>query len=455
MPEQTFSRETALPAPRAEAYAWHTRPGALERMIPPWADATLDKGGRVANGSTTTLTVAAPFPRKWIARHEDVIPNVAFTDRQIEGPFKSWVHVHKFEPDPQANPNASVLRDTITYTPPGGPLSGLINGWKVEPELARTFDYRHATLAADLEDHRDFGRGRSLTVAVTGSTGLIGTALTHYLTSGGHTVRPVHRQGDGFNVDAVRGVDALVHLAGEAIFQRWDDEVKHKIRYSRVAKTRALCEAIAAMPEDKRPKVMVSGSAVGYYGDRGDAWVNEQTPAGDGFLADVSEHWEQATDPATQAGVRVCLARTGIVLTPRGGALAKMLPAFKLGGGGPLGSGDQYLSWIALDDHLRAVYRLIGDDTMQGPFNLVAPRPVTSRTLAKTLGKVLHRPALMPAPRAALRLAFGEMADAALLASQRVEPRRLLHADFSFRFLDLEPALRWMLGRPATAKPHA
>ena len=447
MAEQRFEHASEMPAPRAEVYAWHTRPGALERMLPPWEDVTLDKGGRVAHGARTALTVKAPWPRKWIAEHSDVVPNVSFTDRQVEGPFASWVHVHRFEPAASGNPNDSVMRDAVTYTPPGGLLSRWVDRWAVEPKLRRMFAYRHGTLAADLDDHREFGRGRSLTVAVTGSGGLIGTALSHYLTSGGHTVRPVHRRGDGFDVDAVRGVDALVHLAGEPIFQRWDDEAKHRIRYSRVTKTRKLSEAIAAMDADRRPGVMVSGSAVGYYGNRGEAWVHEDTPPGDGFLADVSTHWEEATRPAEEAGVRVCHLRTGVVLTPKGGALAKMLPAFRLAAGGRLGDGTQYLPWIALDDHLRATYRLLADDTMQGPYNVAAPRPVTSRTLAKTLGDVLDRPAILPAPKAALRLAFGEMAEAALLASQRVEPRRLLQADFDFRFPDLEPALRWMLGR--------
>jgi uncharacterized protein (TIGR01777 family) len=419
------------------------------RMIPPWENAEVLKFQGIRDGEEARLKVNAPWPREWIAVHENYIPDQQFVDVQKRGPMKTWRHAHRFLPDPQSNPNASLLSDEIEYTPPGGPLRKWVNRFFVKDTLEKSFAYRQQILANDLEDHRLVGSGRVLKVAVTGASGLIGRALQHFLSTGGHEVRPIHQQHNGFDVEAIDGCDALVHLAGEPIAQRWNDEIKRKIRFSRVNKTRELCEAVAALQNP--PKVLVSGSAIGIYGDAGDRWLDENAPVGDGFLAEVTHNWEEATKPAIGAGLRVCLVRTGIVLWPKGGALAKMLPAFRMAGGGPLGDGEQYLSWITLDDEVRIIHRLLMDEDLSGPFNAVAPRPVTSREFAKTLGKVLSRPAVLPAPRFALRAAFGEMADEALLASQRVEPRRLLENKFAFRHTELESALRWLLGRFAPA----
>ena len=244
-----------------------------------------------------------------------------------------------------------------------------------------------------------------------------------------------------------KGVDAVVHLAGENIAEgRWTAERKAALHASRVGPTRLLCETLAGLKQP--PQVLVSSSAVGYYGDRGEARLDETSPPADDFLGRLARAWEDATQPAAQAGIRVVRLRTGIVLTPEGGALGKMLLPFKAGIGGVLGSGRQYMSWIAIDDLVGVIHFAATHAALAGPVNAVAPTPVTNREFTKTLGRVLGRPTIAPAPAFALRLAFGEMADAALLGSTRVEPSRLRAAGYRFRFEDLETALRHLLAKP-------
>jgi len=275
----------------------------------------------------------------------------------------------------------------------------------------------------------------------------------------GHTVRPLARAGaaplpaEAIAWDPERGtldpddlaeIDAVIHLAGEPIAQRWTRERKRRIRESRVRGTEAIARAIAA--SRKAGIVLLSGSAIGIYGDRGDEVLDERSGTGQDFLAGVATEWERATDPARDAGARVVLLRTGLVLAEDGGALAKMLPAFRLGAGGPLGSGRQWMSWIAREDFGRAVLFLLGAAEAAGPFNLVAPHPARNSEFARALGAVVHRPALVPVPAVALRLVFGEMADRTLLASQRVLPRRLGELGFQFRCPLLADALALELG---------
>jgi hypothetical protein len=245
---------------------------------------------------------------------------------------------------------------------------------------------------------------------------------------------------------SLEGIDAVVHLAGENIASgRWTPERKARIRDSRVKGTRTLCETLARLTQP--PKVLLSASAIGYYGDRGAEPLWEQSIAGEGFLADVCRAWEDATQPAVEKGIRVALLRLGIVLSPSGGALARMLLPFKLGIGGIIGNGKQYMSWITLDDVVGAIHHTLMNDTLRGSVNVVAPYPVTNREFTKTLGRVLGRPTIFPMPAFAARLAFGEMADALLLASARVEPKRLLATNYTFRHAELEEALRHIVGR--------
>lgn len=295
-------------------------------------------------------------------------------------------------------------------------------------------------------------------IVVSGSSGMIGSALVQLLVGHGHTVRRLVRSkaqpGNGaiqwdtelgsLDKAGLEGHDAVVHLAGKGIAsERWTAQVKADIRESRVNGTKALSEALTGLSNP--PKVLVAASAIGYYGDRGDELLREDSPPGSDFLAGTCRDWEAATEPAATKGIRVVNLRIGVVISTKGGALSKMLTPFKLGLGGQIGPGDQYMSWIALDDIASVCEYALTHDDLVGPVNAVAPNPVTNLQFTKTLGKVLGRPTVFPVPDFGARLAFGEMADALLLSSQRVEPAKLVASGYSFQYRDLEPALRHVL----------
>ncbi len=297
-------------------------------------------------------------------------------------------------------------------------------------------------------------------IAVTGASGLIGSALLPALRAAGHDVLTLVRRDPArpdevrwdpaeglLEASALRGVDAAVHLAGAGVAdKRWTPAYKETILRSRVDGTRLLADRLAAL--EPRPRVLLSGSAVGWYGDTGDTEVDESAPAGDGFLADVVRQWEAATAPAEAAGIRVCHLRTGIVLSATGGALGRQTLLYRLGLGGPLGSGRQYQPWITLDDEVAAIVFLLTAEEISGAVNLTAPQPVPQRELAKALGSALHRPAVLPAPGFALRLVFPGFAAEGLLVGQRALPRVLEKAGFTFASRDIAAALKAVLTDP-------
>jgi len=302
-----------------------------------------------------------------------------------------------------------------------------------------------------------------MNVLISGSTGLVGSALTKQLISSGDSVYRLVRSREAADkrtvywnanagelsmtdLEAIGGLDAVVHLAGESIAAgRWTPQQKAKIRDSRVIGTILLSKSLAAL--NNPPKVFVCASAIGIYGDRGDELLTEESKSGTGFLADVCREWEIAAEPAEQRGIRVVKLRFGMILSGEGGALGKMLTPFRMGVGGVIGGGNQYMSWIAADDVIGAIRYSIANQNLKGPVNTVSPNPVTNREFTKTLGKVLGRPTIFPMPEFAARLAFGQMADELLLASQRVEPARLKTAGYSFKFPELEGALRSVLNK--------
>ncbi|MEO7085984.1 MAG: TIGR01777 family oxidoreductase [Gemmatimonadaceae bacterium] len=290
-------------------------------------------------------------------------------------------------------------------------------------------------------------------IVMSGASGFIGSALSRALRQQGHEVRTLVRRTPRSNVEiswdiergtidaaALEGTDAVIHLAGESLVQRWSDDARRRIRESRVKGTALLANALSKL--SRRPQTMLSGSAIGIYGNRGDELLDEDSRVGDDFLASVCIEWERATAPAIAAGVRVVELRTGLVLGKNGGMLSKLLLPFKLGVGGRVGSGKQWMSCIALEDYVELAKFALSTDTMSGPVNFVGPAPVTNEEFTKTLAKVLHRPTLFPVPAAALKLAMGEMAEDTLLASQRVIPGRALAAGFAFRCGTLDAALR-------------
>lgn len=294
-------------------------------------------------------------------------------------------------------------------------------------------------------------------VLVAGGTGFIGSALTGALAGAGHQVRVLTRRPDRAGTGAVRWdpaardldrdglawAEAVVNLAGATIARRWTGRIKREIRASRVDLTAFLADALAALP--RRPRVLISASAIGYYGHRGDEWVDESSAPGEDFLAQVTRDWEAAAAPAADAGIRVALPRIGLVIAPRGGLLAPLLPIFRLGLGGPLAGGRQWWSWITLGDLVALITFALHTDALHGPVNAVAPHPVTNAEFARTLGRVLGRPAVVRVPALALRLRYGEAADGALLTGCRVRADRVLASGFRFDAPELEPALRRLL----------
>lgn len=455
MPVFTFA--SRMPASVEELSAWHLRPGAFARLAPPWEDIRLlSDEGPPRDGSRLVFEIGrGPFALRWEAVHRDVTPGERFVDEQRSGPFVRWVHEHRFRPE-EAATAASRLEEHIEYDLPGGWLGRGLGGPGVRRSLARLFAWRHARTARDLARLAAFRERPRLRVAIGGASGLIGRQLGAFLTAGGHEVVALVRDGrqpgilwrpQRGEIDAValEGFDAVVHLGGENIAGgAWTAQRKDLLRRSRIDSTALLAGAVARLT--RRPSVFICASATGFYGSRGDEELTESSAPGNGFLPDLCRDWEAAAGPAAEAGVRVVHLRTGVVLSPRGGALAKLLTPFRLGLGGRVGSGRQYMSWIGLDDMVGLIHFALMRDDLAGPVNATAPQPVTNAGFTRSLARVLRRPAMLPVPSVAIRTILGEMGERLLLEGCRVLPARLTEAGFAFLDPQLESALRFELG---------
>lgn len=467
--KQHYSQQSQMPLSGPELFKWHTRPGAFERLSPPWVNMeVLERTGGIEEGARVTLLIKqGPVEIKWILAHKDFEEGRQFKDYQITGPFQTWEQVHCCEP---IDKNASFLKDDVEYELPLSTVSHPFGAPMIQHELRRLFRYRHSLMKKDCDALKKYGgmNSKAKKVGVTGSTGFIGRHVIPFLwTQNCEVVRFVRPTSSTEQVvqiipgpepvaawdpsagtidtAALENLDAFVHLSGDNVAAgRWTSEKKERLRESRMASTRLLVETILKLKN--KPKVFVCASAIGYYGNRGESILDESSSVGNGFLAHLCEEWESVTQPLTQAGVRVVNLRIGIVLSPKGGALAAMLPPFKLGGGGPFGSGTQYMSWISADDVAGAILHVINTESLSGPVNLTAPNPVPNKKFAETLGHVLFRPAILPMPAFAVRALFGEFADEALLSSARVVPKKLLESGYVFREPDLETALKFQLG---------
>ncbi len=453
MPLHTAER--LLPHPSEAVYAWHGRPGAFQRLAPPWAplevlsqDPGLDVGVRL-----TFRGRLGPIPLRWEAEHTDHEAGRGFTDVQVRGPFRRWEHRHRFEPEGEG----TQLVDAVQWSLPLGALGNLFGGWVVRRQLRAMFAFRHQRTADDLQRHALFNDQPRKTFLIGGATGFVGERLCAFLTTGGHTVRRLVRgapKGPNdfrWDVDkgeldpaALEGVDAVIQLAGSPIATRWTPAAREQILQSRVRSTGLLVKAIAAMA--KPPEVFVGTSAVGFYGPNAKDWVDESAPQGPGFAAEVCAAWEAAAAPVA-AHTRLVIARIGLPIDAGGGVLAGLLPTARLGLGGPLGGGQQWMPWIAIDDLLGALQHAVFTPALVGPFNACAPEPVRQADFARTLGKVLGRPAFLPAPAAPVRLALGQMGEELLLGGQRARPQKLAETGFVWLEPDLERALRKTLGR--------
>ncbi len=458
MPKSSFRSRLSVSA--ETAFDWHERAGAFERLTPPWEEVrVVERKGGIREGDTASLRVKkGPVELAWEVVHRDFEYGRRFVDEQVKGPFAKWVHEHRFVPD---GPDASWMEDEIEWEAPLGAAGEIFGAPVVERDLKRLFRFRHHRLAEDLALHDAFSDLPRRRVAITGASGMMGRQLQHLLTTGGHEVVRMVRSreaaqspGTAFwsiaegevDLEALRGVDVVVHLAGETINAvRWTAAKKRAIRDSRVEGTRLLAEKLAGFPDG--PRALVCASAVGVYGNRGDELLDEDARPGKGFLAETVVEWEGAARRAEGAGLRVVKVRMGVVLSETGGALPKMLWAFKSGLAGRIGKGRQYVPWIDLDDATGLLYHAAMDPGLKGVLNGVAPNPVTNAAFTDILGRVLRRPTVVPVPSFAVRTALGEMGEELLLASQRVSPRRTLESGYRFRFTDLEASLRHQLGR--------
>jgi len=443
----------------AEVYAWHARPGAVDRLTPAvLGSVAAGPSDGLAVGSRTRLRVGPGPGLPWTAVHtSNTTDPYGFVDEQQSGPFASWRHEHTFA---DVDGGATV-RDEVTWSLPVPTPRGVDD--RVAAMIEQMFGYRSRQLEGDLGFHTRMALAgvTPRTIAVTGSSGLVGRQLCALLSSGGHTVRRLVRHeptGDGIawdpsggrlDHDQLRDVDVVVHLAGEPIGQRFTAAHKDEVLRSRTGPTRLLAEALASLASDGRQRALVSASAMGWYGTgAGDTVLTEDLPAGQGFLAEVCRQWEAAADPARAAGVRTVHVRTGIVQSAAGGQLALQLPLFRAGLGGPLGNGRQWMSWISLDD-LVELYALAAlTPGLAGPVNAAAPEPVRGDDYAAILARVLRRPHALRVPSFGPALLLGqEGAEELALVSQRLSSDRAISWGQRFRHPTLEVALRHELCR--------
>ncbi|WP_244154350.1 TIGR01777 family oxidoreductase [Desulfospira joergensenii] len=457
MKPRIYTKRTRINVPVEAAFAWHARNGAILRLTPPWAPLKMisRSGIGIDKGVKVLFRIKVfKIPMAWEAEHIVWEKNRMFRDCQTRGPFALWEHTHRFLPQPG---NSTVMEDEVKFKLPLGWLSRPFYRF-AEKELDRMFSYRHRVLKHDLENHAD--KGSKKRILVSGASGTIGSILVPFLRTCGHEVIRLVRKtrdlsGDELFWDPSAGIldlgktgpfDAVINLNGLDISRgRWTPEYKKKIIDSRVLSTRLLASKISGL--DTKPEVFISSSAIGFYGDSGDRLIEEEDTEGECFISAVCSQWEDASSEARNAGIRTVLLRIGVVLTPAGGALAKMELPFRLGLGVKFGRGSQYMSWISMEDTLSAILHILENGVINGQVNLTAPNPVTNREFSRTLASVFHKKLVFTLPGFLVRLFWGEMGKETLMASTRVMPGKLLDSGFSFQHETLEPALRDMLGR--------
>ena len=458
-----FAHQADHEASKKEIWNWYNSKGAFRRIMPEWEGIIPMNAGALENDDETVFKVSlGPIKQKWVAKHHSVIPGEQFADRMMRGPFGAWNHVHKFE---SVSDNVTTIYDDVEYKLPVHFLTGWSAGITVLPRMRQMFRYRSTRVTNDIKQIQASSELPRQRVLVSGSTGMIGLQLCAFLETAGHEVHRLMRVETKLPPDVnssqvirwndrtgeiiegdMNGFDTVIHLAGAGIGdKRWSKKRKQFIRDSRVIPTENLSKVLSKLNEP--PKSLLCGSAIGFYGNRGTEVLDESSSPGSDYLADVCGQWESASKDAKDSGIRVVYLRTGIVISPLGGALSKLLLPANLGAGGPVGGGKQMQSWVSLDDEVYAIHHLMMNQSSEGAYNLTAPNPVSQKQFAKVLGRVLRRPGFMPLPGFMIKIMFGEMGQKLVLEGQNALPNRLQESGFEFTYSDLESCLRNCLGK--------
>ena len=457
MGHNSYIKRTKIKASVETLFSWHARKGAISRLTPPWAP--LKMISQTSNGIKKGAKVKFKLklfkiPMIWEAEHIEYQKNKLFKDHQIKGPFSKWIHTHRFKSDGK---EACIMEDNIEFKLPFGFLSRPFYGF-AKKEFNRMFEYRHRVLKYDLEHHVD--KTEKKRILISGASGTIGSTLVPFLQTCGHEViQLVRRKTDLssnelfwdpykgiLDIDSAGLIDAVINLNGVDISRgRWTDKQKKKIIDSRIIPTRLLVKKLKEL--EHKPEVFISSSAIGFYGDREDTVLTETSAPGDYFISKVCKQWEEAAVDVKAMGIRPVHLRTGVVLTPAGGALARMELPFKTGLGVTISHGRQYMSWISMDDAVSGILHILNNDKINGPVNLTAPNPVTNKEFSKTLAKVFSKKVYFNIPKFIALALWGEMGKETLLASAIVKPEKLLDNGFSFQHNKLSKALKDVLGR--------
>ena len=458
-----FVHEAKFDANKKQIWDWYNSDGAFRRIMPEWEGIQPINAGRLVDGDETIFKVKmGPIRQKWIARHHSVVPGESFADRMIKGPFGAWNHHHEFESN---SGGVTSVIDNVEYKLPLHIFTGWSAGFTVLPRMKQMFEFRSVRVANDLKQIQATAKLPRQRILVSGSTGMIGLQLCAFLEAAGHDVHRLLRPSTKLPSDVdsskvvkwndltgeilegdMNGFDSIIHLAGAGIGdKRWSKKRLKLIRDSRIIPTENLAKIVPGL--ENPPKKMLCSSAIGFYGNRGTEVLDENSSAGNDMLSDLCRDWENASNAAKDAGINVIHLRTGIVMSPLGGALAKLLLPAKMGAGGPVGGGKQMQSWISLDDEIYAIHHLMMKEDSEGAYNLTAPNPVSQKQFAKTLGKVLRRPAFAPLPGFVIKMLFGQMGKKLVLEGQYVRPNRLLESGYEFTHSELESCLRSCLGK--------